>query len=619
VTPEPRGRLELTWTNKHLRLLSHGANTYEWCDPEDFRVAEVRLLHEVEVVGEPSDNLLIQGDAMHALDALLRIPEYQSKYAGKFRLCYIDPPFNTGQTFAQYDDALEHSVWLTLLRDRLQQIHKLLQADGTVWLHLDDVEVHRARAVLDEVFGPANFLGTVIWEKTDSPRMDASTFSVRHDTLLVYQKSPGAKLRGLPTSKTHANRTTEDGRRYYLNPLRARGGQGSTREARPTLYFGITAPDGTEVFPRLPSGGDGAWRWSKDKVERDVAEIEWVKGKGGWNPYYRIYEKENPTRPPETLWRHEEVGSTRTSAAEVKALFDGRAFATPKPEALLERVISIASDPGDLVLDCFAGSGTTAAVAHKMGRRWVTVEASADTTTEFVAPRLAKVVQGDDPGGISTIQTEIFEGDLPDKIDAAEVRKAAGLLKPLLEHGVFEEIEGVDGDLIAAVAAAMRRAAKVQNVPLVRWSGGGGFRVLAVGPSMFEDFGGHVVLAESVTSGDLARGVAAQLGYTFEPEGPFAGRRGRSRLAVIDGVLTPEIARFIVGELSEHEQTLIVAQAVEPGCEDLVRELRRGSRVRKVPRDIARVGHRTEVVTMQAAGAEDGRIEPPSESEETGE
>lgn len=142
---EPEGRLELTWSNKTLRLLSHGEDTYEWCDPTDFRVSEVRLLEEVMTVGDPGDNLVIQGDAMHALESLIRLPEFAGRYLGKVKCCYIDPPFRTGQTFKDYDDALEHSVWLTLLRDRLTQIHKLLSNDGSVWVHLDDGESHRAR------------------------------------------------------------------------------------------------------------------------------------------------------------------------------------------------------------------------------------------------------------------------------------------------------------------------------------------------------------------------------------------------------------------------------------------------------------------------------------------
>ena len=167
LVPTYDGRLELTWTNKHLRLLAHEEGSYEWVTPSDYRVAEVRLLHDVASVGEvgnirAADNLLIRGDALNALTCLGQLPEFAKQYLGKVKLCYIDPPFNTGQAFTSYDDNLEHSVWLTMLRDRLIQIKNLLSPDGTVWVHLDDEEVHRFRCVLDEVFGLENFVATVI-------------------------------------------------------------------------------------------------------------------------------------------------------------------------------------------------------------------------------------------------------------------------------------------------------------------------------------------------------------------------------------------------------------------------------------------------------------------------
>ena len=197
-----QGRLELTWTNKPLRLLAQEDGRYEWVSPSDYRVAEVRLLDDVATVGEVGperarDNLLIRGDALNALRSLARLPEFAREYLGKVKLAYLDPPFNTQQSFLQYDDALEHSVWLTMIRDRLLQIRELLTPDGTVWLHLDDSEVHRARCVLDEVFGADWFIGTVIWNKADTLRNDARRFSVSHDYLLVYG-APGWQAQRLP-------------------------------------------------------------------------------------------------------------------------------------------------------------------------------------------------------------------------------------------------------------------------------------------------------------------------------------------------------------------------------------------------------------------------------------
>ena len=186
--------------------------------------------------------------------------------------------------------------------------------------------------MMDELFGRDNFVATVIWEKTDSPRMDAKLFSVRHDTILVYRASEAFTVNRLIATDEgqHYNKIDEFGHRYYINPLRARGGQGSTRVARPTLYYPLTAPDGSQVYPKLPDGTDGAWRWSRERVERDGHLIEWIQGRNAWTAWYRTIMPAERFRPPETIWRHEDVGSTRTSAYEIKALFGGLAFSTPK-------------------------------------------------------------------------------------------------------------------------------------------------------------------------------------------------------------------------------------------------------------------------------------------------
>jgi adenine-specific DNA-methyltransferase len=173
--PSYEGSLELSWTNKHLRLLAHEDGSYEWLDPSDYRVAEIRLLHDLDTVGQVSrtravDNLLIRGDALHALTSLARLPEFSCEYLGKVKLAYLDPPFNTGQAFEHYDDALEHSVWLTMMRDRLVQIWQLLAPDGSVWLHLDDSEAAYARVMMDEIFGRQNFVASMVWQRTTGTR-----------------------------------------------------------------------------------------------------------------------------------------------------------------------------------------------------------------------------------------------------------------------------------------------------------------------------------------------------------------------------------------------------------------------------------------------------------------
>lgn len=558
-----QGRLELTWTNKQLRLLAHDDGSYEWVPASDYRVAEVRLLDDATKIGETradrnraKDNLLIRGDALNALESLTELREFAKEYEGKVKLVYLDPPFNTGQAFVQYDDALEHSVWLTMMRDRLVQVHKLLSADGSVWVHLDDAEMAYCKAVLDEVFGRDNFVAVVIWEKADSPRMDAQNFSGRHDYILVYSKTSAFRVNRLGQDEvaSHYNKTDERGERYYLKPLRAMSGADSTRAARPTMWFPLTAPDGSEVWPKLPNGGDGRWRWKRQKVEQDSHLIEWVQTDRGWSPYFRIYDK-GKGRPPETIWPHSEVGSNRTSKREIKQLFPTKPpFDTPKPERLLARIIALASSPGDIVLDCFLGSGTTAAVAHKLGRRWVGVERSATNIEQYAAPRLTRVVDGDEMGGITD-----------------------------------------DAD----------------------WAGGGGFRVLDVAPSMFAEDGGMVYLADWATNGRLSEACAAQLHFDVESDPPFAGRKGRTRLAVVDGLVNEGAVQLLLDALPEGERLTVCGTAVDPAVRKLLREQRPGSSARKIPQAIledyrlARWVPRQalELATDDAAGAAPAKTE----------
>lgn len=523
------GRLELTWANKDRRLLAHDDVTYEWVDPADWRVSEVRLLDEVGTYGESApDNLLIHGDSLHALTALSTIPEYAERYLGNIRLCYIDLPFNTGQTFQHYDDNLEHSVWLTMLRDRLEQIHRLLTGDGSVWVHVDDAEAHRARCVLDEVFGAENFIATVIWEKTHT-RENRSAVSVGHEYIHGYAKARGewAGTRNtLPASPEQLARYTNpdnDERGPWSSmPAHAKAEKGRRQEQ----FFTITTPSGRKLDP--PPGR--CWLYTRERFDEMVADNRIWFGEHGDNvPRLKKFLSEVQVGlVPTSIWRQQEVGTTGTAKAEIQALApDLTPFSTPKPERLVERIVHINSAPGDLVLDCFAGSGTTAAVAHKLGRRWVTVELSGDTIERFVLPRLRKVVDGDDAGGIT---------------DAVE------------------------------------------------WTGGGGFTEARVAPSMFETIDGTVVLSDWATNGPLAEMVAAQLKFTPENRGPFAGRKGRTRLAVIDGMLTIGVADHLLDQLGERENLVVVAMTLEDGVEEQLRKQRPGSRARKVPRDLARSG-----------------------------
>lgn len=519
------GRLELTWTNKHLSLLAHEDGSYEWVSPSDYRVAEVRLLNDVAVVGtvgklRAADNLLIRGDALNALTSLSRLPEFARQYLGKVRLAYIDPPFNTQQSFLHYDDALEHSVWLTMLRDRLVQIKALLRDDGTVWLHLDDEEVHRARCVLDDIFGAGNFVATIIWQKSYT-RENRKDISTQHDYILVCAKDKEVwkQTRNLlPASEAQRNRYSnpDDDPRgpWKATPMHAQGGHGT-----PAQFYELTTPSGRVLNP--PPGN--CWRFTKDRFDDLVADNRvWFGRDGDGVPALKKFLSEvQDGLVPVTIWPYSEVGTTGDAKNEIVQLFPGEEpFSTPKPERLLERVVQIASNPGDIVLDCFLGSGTTTAVAHKLGRRWIGVERSEDTVQTYAEPRLRNVVRGEDQGGITTE---------------------------------------------------------------VGWDGGGGFRVLDVAPSMFEADDGIVFLADWMTNGALAEATAAQLGFAYEDDPPFAGRKGRSRLAVVDGVVNESVVRLLASALPEGERVVVCGTGIDTEARPVLRELRPGSTLRKIP------------------------------------
>ncbi len=382
-------KLELTWIGKDQRPRLEPRILLE--DPARSYHAKQRVTD-----GDVFDNRLIKGDNLLALKAL------EAEFTGKVKCVFIDPPYNTGSAFTHYDDGLEHSIWLGLMRDRLEIIRRLLADDGSLWITIDDNEAHYLKVMCDEVFGRKNFLADVIWEKADSPRSDAKYFSNRHDHVLVWAKVvENVTINRLKQADapSHYNKVDSMGRIYYLKPLRAMGADGH-RDKRPSMYYSIDAPDGALVYPKNPDGSDSRWQWGLEKVKAESERIEFVKTRDGWSVYFRIYFEDTDGRPPETIWPHRDVGSNRTSKKEIKDLFGSDIFDTPKPEALISRAIDISTNPGDLVLDSFAGSGTTGAVAHKMGRRWIMVELGEHCHTHIV-PRLQKVIAGQDPGGVT--------------------------------------------------------------------------------------------------------------------------------------------------------------------------------------------------------------------------
>lgn len=579
----PKGRLELTWMGKDSALIpvEEGKYDYAWVDRDDPRAREVKSIEVLEQVGEvdgptgANENLLIIGDSGAALRSLATIPEYHDKYAGQVKLVYIDPPFNTEKTFDHYADQLEHSIWLTMMRDRIRDVRPLLAPDASIWVHLDDSEVHRMRALLDEEFGARNFVATVVWQKRYSRESRPSIGEV-HDSIHVYAVNAdtwkGVRNRLPRTSaKEYRNPNNDPKGPWRIVPMTAPG-------TRANQQYEIVGPDGTVHVP--PAGRCWSTIESGYRALLTEGRIRFgVTGKGA--PGILRYLAEDDGLTPWTWWPHEEVGHTDESKKEIQALFDKEGtFDTPKPERLIARIIQIASNPGELVLDFFAGSGTTAAVAHKMGRRWITVELLDRTACKFIIPRLTKVVNGCDSGGVTTVTERVAVDDLPENLTPDEAQKFNTYL-----GRVLKAVDGVD----TATIKALRDATRTRDEKTQQWNGGGGFTVAKMGPSMYEvdDEDGEVYLSAEATNGAWSKAIAGQLEFTLTPEHPvFCGVRRRQRLAVIDGVVDETVVRTVVENLADNERAVIVGKGVVPEADALLRSLSPGSRIKKAPGDI---------------------------------
>ncbi|WP_295401364.1 site-specific DNA-methyltransferase [uncultured Thiocystis sp.] len=314
---------------------------------------------------------------------------------------FIDPPYNTQSAFEHYDDKLEHSQWLSMMYPRLVLLRDLLAEDGSLWVSIDDNEAHYLKVLMDEVFGRKNFVANCFWQKVYSERMDARGFSTSHDHLLIYGKT--GKFTPLQICKDQNAAQfgffDEYVKKYYRRRSLRKEGSESLRRDRPSMWYPIQAPDGLEIWPIKPDGIEGRWRWKKENVANKLYELEFIKKENRWEIYVKQYIEENPTRPPATFWPNQEVGHNHEAKLEVRVFNSEKIFDTPKPERLIKRILEIATNPNDLVLDSFIGSGTTAAVAHKMNRRWIGIEMGEHARTHCI-PRLQKVIDGEQ-GGIS--------------------------------------------------------------------------------------------------------------------------------------------------------------------------------------------------------------------------
>ena len=479
-------KLELTWIGKEKRPKLEPRILVE--DPVRSYHAKVRRGE-----GDLFDNRLIFGDNLLALKAL------EQEFAGKVKCVFIDPPYNTGSAFTHYDDGLEHSIWLGLMRDRLEIIKRLLSDDGSLWITIDDNEAHYLKVLCDEVLGRSNFVTTVLWRKNYSPKSTARHFSEDHDYVLVYAKD-GAKW--LPNLMPR----TEKQDKAYRNPDGDRRGPWKPGDLSARNFYGagiyaITTPSG-----RLIAGPPNGmyWRVSEAKLrELDLdGRIWWGKDGSNVPAIKRFLSEVKQGTVPQTWWTYEEVGHTQDAKREMVGLFGDEAFSTPKPERLLQRVLHIATNPGDLVLDSFAGSGTTGAVAHKMGRRWIMVELGEHCHTHIV-PRLKKVIDGQDPGGIT---------------------KA------------------------------------------VNWRGGGGFRYYRLAPSLLKkDKWGHWVINPDYNAEMLSEAMCKLMGFTYAPSQTHFWQHGQSTeshfIYVTTGSLSHDQLRVISEEVGNERSLLICCKA----------------------------------------------------------
>lgn len=470
-------KLELTWVGKDKRpklepriLLEDVGKSYHAAH----RITNSDLF----------DNRLIFGDNLLALKAL------EAEFTGQVKCVFIDPPYNTGSAFAHYDDGLEHSLWLGLMRDRLEAFKRLLADDGSLWITIDDNEAHYLKVLCDEIFGRANFVACAIWNHSVQSKGYSGKFSVHHNYVLVYQRSPAFVLKDLPRQEEHnVNYSNPD------NDPRGPWRSGDVRNAlvRPNLMYDISTPSG-KLIKHPPKG----WRFSRDTFEKELA-VGKIKFSGDETRIIRkIYLADQEGRVPETLWFAKDVGTTREANGEVREFVDGDFFDTPKPERLLERVLTLATDPGDLVLDSFAGSGTTGAVAQKMGRRWIMVELGEHIHTHII-PRLRKVIDGEDRGGIT---------------------------------------EGVG------------------------WHGGGGFRYFHLAPTLIvSDRWGNPVINPIYNAAQLAEALAKLEGFVYAPSEARWWQHGHSSERDFIYVTTQNVAAEQLHALAEEvgdEQSLLV-------------------------------------------------------------
>lgn len=492
-------RLELTWVGKDQEMK-----------------LEPRILIENPKLSntekdKDTENMLIHGDNLLALKAL------ESKYAGEIKCIYIDPPYNTGSAFEHYDDNLEHSIWLGLMRERLKLLYSLLDNSGTPWISIDDDEQAYLKVLCDEIFGRVNFVTCVLWQKIHSIKNDAKYLSVNHDYILVYAKDKEKiQFNLLP-------RTEEMNARYTNPDNDPRGtwqsGDLVANEERVNGHYAVRSPITGKIFD-VPQGKH--WVYSQENLEAMIKDNRIYFGKDG-NAFprkKRFLSEVMQGRKGDTWWTSSEVGHNQEAKREIIKLFGkNNIFATPKPERLIERVLTLGSNEGDLVLDSFLGSGTTAAVAHKMRRRYIGIEMGEHAYTHCKV-RLDKIIAGEDNGGITKS---------------------------------------------------------------VNWQGGGGYKFYELAPTLIvEDKFGNPVINKEYNADMLAAAMALHEGFVYSPDENFYWKQGKNENAYIYTTtvhLTESTLDAIASEMKDDEYLVIACKSYDAGIERAYKNIK----IKKIP------------------------------------
>lgn len=479
-------KLELTWIGKN--------DAQEPLEPriliENPKYSNGTVEETTLPSGKPwHGNMLIHGDNLLALKSLVTM------YAGEVKCIYIDPPYNTGNAFDLYDDMVEHSTWLSLMYQRFLHLYTLLRKDGFLFVNLDEQEHAYAKVILDGIFGRNNFIGDIIWQKRKGGGNDSRFLALDHDYILVYAKDSSKSVHSskwtISQSEEYLKRykeIDENGNRYYWDTV-ARNGLQSP------IPVSVKCPDGTILSINSQMGQDTI----NEGLEN--GDVRLTKSKNGWTLHHRVYMSEG--QRPRSIFN--DSGTNKTAADEMLYLFGSKkSFPYPKPELLIQKILELSSCPGDIVLDSFLGSGTTAAVAHKMRRKYIGIELGNHAYTHC-APRLKKVINGEDQGGIT----------------------------------------------------------KSQN-----WQGGGGFKFYELAPSLLkEDEFGQMIINPEYNADQLAAAMAMQEGYTYSPDKDIYWKQGHGSehdyIFTTTQFLTAEAIDHIHETMGEEESLLICCTAYQ--------------------------------------------------------